>query len=181
MTKALSHCKINFTVFLLFILSIGFFYMINLQSRYELLNPISKSRESDVFLIRKKESSELFLLKSIKQSDGGESLIDLKKRFYREIDIVSTFDHPNIAKPSDTIIEDDNFSIIYPYERGDTLAQLFEVREKFIEHDALNIVKQLLNALAYIHSRGIIHADINPHNIFITEKKVCNFWILVFP
>ena len=145
--------------------------MLNLQSKYDLLNPISKSRESDVFLIRKKEKTELFLLKSIKQADGGETLIDLKKRFYREMDIVSSLDHPNIAKPSDTIIEDDNFSIIYPYEKGDTLAQLFEVREKFIEHDALNIAKQLLNALAYVHSRGIIHADINPHNIFITEKK----------
>jgi serine/threonine protein kinase/signal transduction histidine kinase/tetratricopeptide (TPR) repeat protein len=145
--------------------------MVNLQNKYDLLNPISKSRESDVFLIRKIETSELFLLKSIKQSEKGETRIDLKKRFYREMDIVSSLDHPNIAKPHDTIVDSDTFSIIYPYERGDTLAQLFQIREKFQEHDALHITKQLLNALSYIHGHGIIHSDINPHNIFITEKK----------
>jgi serine/threonine protein kinase/signal transduction histidine kinase len=145
--------------------------MLNLQNKYDLLNPISKSRESDVFLIRKKDTSELFLLKSIKQSEKGETRIDLKKRFYREMNIVSSMDHPNIAKPFDTIVDSDTFSIIYPYERGDTLAQLFQIREKFPEQDALHITKQLLNALSYIHGHGVIHSDINPHNIFITEKK----------
>ena len=145
--------------------------MVNLQNKYDLLNPISKSRESDVFLIRQKDSAELFLLKSIKQSEKGETRIDLKKRFYREMDIVSSLDHPNIAKPHDTIVDSDMFSIIYAYERGDTLAQLFQIREKFPETDAFHITKQLLNALSYIHGHGIIHSDINPHNIFITEKK----------
>ncbi len=145
--------------------------MVNLQDKYDLLNPISKSRESDVFLIRKKDSAELFLLKSIKQSEKGETRIDLKKRFYREMDIVSSLDHPNIAKPYDTIVDSDTFSIIYPYERGDTLAQLFQIREKFPETESLHITKQLLNALSYLHGHGIIHSDINPHNIFITEKK----------
>jgi serine/threonine protein kinase/signal transduction histidine kinase len=145
--------------------------MATLQNNYDLLNPISKSRESDVFLVRQKETSLLFLLKSIKQREDSVNQIDLKKRFYHEMDVVSSLDHPHIAKPYDTIIEDDTFSILYPYERGDTLAQLFEIKDVFAEPDAMRIAKQLLNALEYIHGRGIIHSDINPHNIFITEEK----------
>jgi serine/threonine protein kinase/signal transduction histidine kinase len=138
---------------------------------YELLNTIAKSRESDVFLVRRKGSSQPLLLKSIKQSENGAGRIELERRFYHEMEIVASLDHPNIAKPCDTIIEGDAFSILYPYERGDTLARLFEIKAAFPEYDALRIVKQLLNALIYVHGRGLIHSDINPHNIFVTEEK----------
>jgi serine/threonine protein kinase/signal transduction histidine kinase/tetratricopeptide (TPR) repeat protein len=145
--------------------------MDDLQNSYDLLNPIAKSRESDVFLVRQKDTSNLFLLKTSKQINHKDAEISNSKRNFREIEIVSSLDHPNIAKPYEAFIRNDTFSILYPYEKGDTLSRLFEIEQKFDEHEALLITKQLLEALSYIHSRNIIHCDINPQNIFITEAK----------
>ncbi len=145
--------------------------MDDLQNSYDVLNPVAKSRESDVYLVRQKETSNLFLLKTSKQNANKDSEINNAKRNFREIEIVSSLDHPNIAKPYEAFIRNDTFSILYPYEKGDTLSRLFDIEQKFDEHEALQIIKQLLEALAYIHSRNIIHCDINPQNIFVTEIK----------
>ncbi len=145
--------------------------MVGIKQKYDLLATVSQSSDSDVLLVQHKESLTKYLLKSIKQTNEDVNKIDAKKRFYREINIISSLDHPNIVKPADTQIDEDSFAILYPYEKGNTLAQLMQGRNVFTENDALYIIKQLLFALEYIHERGIVHADINPFNIYITENK----------
>jgi serine/threonine-protein kinase len=145
--------------------------MDDVQSRYDVLNTIAKSRNSVVNLVRQKETGDLYLLKSIKQESNNPTGITNTKRYFREMEIVASLDHPNIAKPYEAGIDNDTFSIIYPYEKGDTLGRLFEIEERFEEYEALHIIKQILSALSYLHGRSIIHCDVNPHNIFITETK----------
>jgi serine/threonine protein kinase/signal transduction histidine kinase len=145
--------------------------MENLSFKYDLLNPISVSRDSDVYLIRKKDTDEHFLLKSLKENSGaGKDTISRKIRFRHEMDTVSALDHPKIAHPIATFVDGNSYSIIYPYRKGQTLAKTLEQGINLSENESINIVLQILDALEYIHARGIIHVDINPYNVFLDDE-----------
>lgn len=62
--------------------------------------------------------------------------------------------------------------------RGNSLDSIIERKQKFNEKDARFIMIELLNTLAYFHSLGIIHRDINPMNIIILYfiTKVCYYY-----
>jgi serine/threonine protein kinase/signal transduction histidine kinase/tetratricopeptide (TPR) repeat protein len=141
-------------------------------NKYELITSISTGHESDVWLVRKKDSDEQFLLKSLKEYLGpSKEVINRRIRFCHEMDIVSSLDHPKIARPIDTFVDDKTYAIIYPYRKGQTLAKALDKGAAYSENDAINIVFQILDALEYIHVRGIIHADINPYNVFLDDEK----------
>ncbi|MDO5577154.1 MAG: serine/threonine-protein kinase, partial [Fibrobacter sp.] len=101
-----------------------------------------------------------------------------KKRFFnefsinRDFNIASGLDHPNIAKPIGTFICDQGLAMVYKYVEGTTLDQIFSSEKKmFSLSDCFKIVIQILDALHYIHSRGIIHCNINPQTIFISNDN----------
>jgi serine/threonine protein kinase/signal transduction histidine kinase/tetratricopeptide (TPR) repeat protein len=146
--------------------------METLSSNFDLLRTVSTSHDSDVFLIRKKDSDEHFLLKTLKENfKAGKDTVNRKIRFRREMDIVSALDHPSIARPIGTFVDEKTYSIIYPYRKGQTLAKTLEESVRFSENESINIIFQILDALGYIHARGIIHADINPYNVFLDDEK----------
>ncbi|MBN1131114.1 MAG: AAA family ATPase [Chitinispirillaceae bacterium] len=143
-----------------------------IPSTYEPIETVSSSSDSDVSIIRQRENGEYFILKSRKDLHGGEkSGIDRKIRFKREMDIVSSLDHPNIAKPVFPLTLENKESIAYPYRKGRTLSAFLDLKANFFPLEALRIMLQLLSALEHIHSRGIIHCDVNPNNLFIDESK----------
>jgi len=145
--------------------------MHSLSEKYSHLHTISKTRNCKVDIVQSRDNSTRHLVKSIVIHGNSGSAIDLKRRFCREMEIVSSLDHVNIVKPDETHIDGDTFYIVYPYENGQTLAAQIEEKTVFPEQETLLIAKQLLSALEYIHGRGIIHADVNPLNVFITEEK----------
>jgi serine/threonine protein kinase/signal transduction histidine kinase/tetratricopeptide (TPR) repeat protein len=146
--------------------------METLQQDFDIINLVSSSRDSDVFLTRKKETGEHFLLKSLnEQKDTSGDALQRKIRFRKEVDTVSSLDHPNIARPAETFASETTYSILYPYHDGTTLARICESRRALSAEEALLYAQQILDALEYIHARGIIHCDLNPHNIFVNEER----------
>ena len=140
-----------------------------LSPTYELLDTVSSSSDSDVSVIRDRQSGELFLLKYLKnRAEGG---LERKLRFKHEMDIVSSLDHPNIAKPSFSLGSKDMDSIAYPYRKGRTLSSILAAASNLSPLEAMNITRQLLDALEYLHGRGIIHCDINPNNLYVDDDK----------
>src|SRR5271157_2686880 len=122
--------------------------METLQQKFDLLNLVSSSRDSDVFLTRKKETGEHFLLKSLNErKDASDDALQRKIRFRKEVDTVSSLDHPNIAKPSETFADDTTYSILYPYRVGTTLAKICENRKTLSAEESLLYVQQVLDAL----------------------------------
>jgi signal transduction histidine kinase/tRNA A-37 threonylcarbamoyl transferase component Bud32/tetratricopeptide (TPR) repeat protein len=143
-----------------------------LKQHFDIINLVSSSRDSDVFLTRKKETGEHFLLKSLnEQKDASGESLQRKIRFRKEVDTVSSFDHPNIARPTETFADETTYSILYPYRQGTTLAKICESKKALAPEEALLYAHQILDALEYIHARGIIHCDLNPHNLYINEEK----------
>jgi serine/threonine protein kinase/signal transduction histidine kinase len=149
--------------------------MENIKKDYEILEQISSTSFSDIFYIKEKQTSEFYLLKLLKSKEDAykQSKEDIikKVRFKREVDFFSSIEHPNISKPLRVISTKEDFYLLYPYYFGNTLNRIFERNVVFSATTALSYISQLLDAIEYIHARGIIHCNINPHNIFLTEEK----------
>ena len=146
--------------------------MVSIKNKFDIINLISDSQDSEVSLAQKKDTSDYFLIKSLKkQKDTSKNIIDRNILFRREINIISSLDHPNIVKLADTYFDGKTYYIIYPYRKGKTLSNIFQEGYSFSTQDSLNLTLQLLGALEYIHLKGIIHCDINPNNIFEDDEK----------
>ena len=96
-----------------------------------------------------------------------------RKYVIKEIELLKSLEHPNIVKYYRFLKEEDHIYIIMEYLEGKTLKQYIEENSDNINEDiARNIIKQLLNAISYLHySCDICHRDIKPENIMFTEKN----------
>lgn len=99
------------------------------------------------------------------------------KRFEREAQLCSQLDHPNICTIYDYHEENGVYYIAMQFLEGKTVRQLVDGRPLELK-SALNIAIQVCDALAYAHSKNIIHRDIKAGNVMVTDKgmvKILDF------
>jgi len=99
------------------------------------------------------------------------------RRFEREAQLCSQLDHPNICTIFDFHEDDGIFYIAMQYVTGKNVRQLVGGRPLDLK-SALSIGIQVCDALAYTHSRGIIHRDIKAGNIMVSDSgqaKILDF------
>src|SRR5215467_4911272 len=90
-------------------------------------------------------------------------------RFQREVLLAAHLHHPNILPVLTTgSTHDGIFYYIMPYVSGESLRQRLE-RERIPIPDAVRILREIADALAMAHERGIVHRDIKPANILLLE------------
>jgi calcium-dependent protein kinase len=98
-----------------------------------------------------------------------------------EIEIIKKIDHPNIIKFYEIFDEPKRVFIVMEHCTGGELFEEILKRQSFSEKEAANIIKNVLLALSYIHSKGIIHRDIKPENILLENKgDVMNIKLINF-
>ncbi|MGE0431810.1 MAG: protein kinase [Planctomycetota bacterium] len=93
-----------------------------------------------------------------------------RERFIAEARTVARFEpHPNIVAVYDVDEQDGLVYIVMQYVRGSSLAKQIHRRGQLSEYQTIAIIRQVLLALDVAHQKGLVHRDIKPDNILITE------------
>ena len=87
------------------------------------------------------------------------------ERFLREIETAARLNHPHILALHDSGKADDFLYYVMPYVEGDSLRGRLEREKKLSLADALEITREVADALHYAHSHDVVHRDIKPENI----------------
>jgi serine/threonine protein kinase len=90
--------------------------------------------------------------------------------FLTEGRTVAQLEHANIVKVFRCFEANGTAYLLMPWYRGEALHKLLKRSGTFTSEEALALSRPLLNALEYIHGKGLIHQDIKPANIYITEN-----------
>lgn len=102
-------------------------------------------------------------------------------RFRREAQSAASLSHPNIVNLYDVGVTSDNeYYIVMEYVDGPTLKEVIRERGPLSVGESIDVTKQICDALEHAHARHIVHRDIKPHNILLTQTgqvKVTDFGI----
>jgi serine/threonine-protein kinase len=88
----------------------------------------------------------------------------------REPRLLASLNHPNIVTVITAEKQDNVFFIVMEYVPGDTLEHIIATRGALDLHLALDYTCQIANAVEHAHTQGVIHRDLRPANVFVTEQ-----------
>uniref|UniRef100_A0A6B2LC64 Protein kinase domain-containing protein n=1 Tax=Arcella intermedia TaxID=1963864 RepID=A0A6B2LC64_9EUKA len=115
----------------------------------------------------KKETGEVFAIKIIEKNQAEEELQLLQ----REIDIMQKLDHKNIISLEEVFDEKDTIYLVMELVSGGELFDQIVSRGTYSEADAANIIRQILEAVDYMHANGIAHRDLKPENLLCSGDQ----------
>jgi serine/threonine-protein kinase len=93
------------------------------------------------------------------------------ERFLAEIKTTANLQHPNILPLFDSGTADSFLFYVMPYVEGESLGDRLDREHQLPVDDAIQIAKNLAEALDYAHRRGVIHRDIKPANVLLLDGK----------
>jgi serine/threonine-protein kinase len=102
------------------------------------------------------------------------------KRFKNEAYLSAKISHPNVATLFDFQEVDNCHFIVMEYVGGKALDEILQVQERIPCNEAIKITLQVLDGLGEAHDLGILHRDLKPGNVMVTEKgfaKLMDFGI----
>lgn len=149
-----------------------------LSGRYEVLKRVGSGGMADVYMAKDHKLNRNVAVKVLK----SEYVEDEKflKKFETEAQAVARLSHPNIVNVYDVGIEDGINYIVMELARGITLKEYIKKKGYLSPKETVEISKQIASAISHAHKNHIIHRDIKPQNILVSDTgiiKVTDFGI----
>ncbi|NUQ10955.1 MAG: protein kinase [Gemmatimonadaceae bacterium] len=136
-----------------------------LSGRYEVEHELGRGGMAVVYLAMDLRHGRRVAVKLLRSDLGAAGSAE---RFLREIRTVAQLHHPHILALHDSGNVDGHLYYVMPYVEGETLREKLEREGPLPVSDAIRIAREVADALAYAHGRGIVHRDIKPENIFLS-------------
>ena len=150
-----------------------------LGNRYEIIEKIGGGGMALVYKAKCRLLNRFVAVKILRPEFTSDD--EFINKFKRESQAAASLSHPNIVNIYDVgNDENDVYYIVMEYVKGRTLKQIIKEQGQIDPEESIKIAKQIALALDHAHSNHIVHRDIKPHNILITEDgrvKVTDFGI----
>jgi len=135
-----------------------------LGERYSLEGEVARGGMATVYLARDTATHQPVAVKvmhpRLATALGAE-------RFLREIEFVSSMDHPGIVPLLQSGNAGGVLYYIMPYVEGESLHERLQREKRLPLNDALQVTHDIAAALGYAHGRGVLHRDVKPENILL--------------
>ena len=141
-----------------------------LMNRYELLEKIGEGGMGIVYKAKCHLLNRLVAVKILKLELNDDE--DFVARFKREATAAARLSHPNIVNVHDVGMENSVNFIVMEYINGKTLKQIIKDSGRISFEKTIDIALKIARALDCAHKNNIIHRDIKPDNILITEDNI---------
>jgi len=136
---------------------------------YEILGVLGAGGMGKVYKVRNMISDRVEAMKILLPNLADQK--DLADRFLREIKLLASLNHPNIAALRTALTLDNQLVMIMEYVDGVTLASRLQQGPVPVA-DAVYYIDQVLAALVYAHQMNVVHRDIKPGNMMLTPQGV---------
>ncbi|KAL3641960.1 hypothetical protein CASFOL_012775 [Castilleja foliolosa] len=140
------------------------------MNHYHIYEAIGRGKYSTVYKGRKKKTIEYYAIKSVDKSHRSKVL--------QEVRILHTLDNLNVLKFYSWYETSAHLWLVLEYCVGGDLLTLLQQDGKLPEDSIHDLAHDLVKALQYLHSKGIIYCDLKPSNILLDENghtKLCDF------
>lgn len=135
---------------------------------YELLDNVRQGEYALVFKCEKMETKEEYAVKVLRSDTTPLPII------MRELKICRMVNHTNIVKLVDYHVGRtfgcEIHYLVFNMEWGGELFEDITRRKTYTEYDACHCIEQILNGVNYLHKNNIVHRELRPRNILLTDK-----------
>ena len=155
------------------------------EDEYTIIEELLISKKVKIFKVQSKKDRLTCRTMHRIQKSSFCNLND-DRIMFKEFELLSNLEHPNIIKLITFFTNDMNFNIISEYFKEGTLETKIQKHKIFSENQAKYVCKQLLNAIKYLNEHNLVHTDINPDIIYIKDiikrdnEELYNIKILQF-
>ncbi len=149
-----------------------------IANRYEMIEKVGNGGMATVYKAKDHILNRFVAVKILRDEFTTDN--EFIKRFHSEAQAVASLTNPNIVAVYDVGNEGNLYYIVMELVQGRTLKEIIQEQGKLSWKWSLKVAIQIAKALDTAHKNNIIHRDIKPHNIIITEEgtaKVTDFGI----
>lgn len=143
-----------------------------LEGRYRIAAQIARGGMSTVYTAVDTRLDREVAVKVMDPQLARES--KFRKRFGREARAVAKLNHPTLVNVFDQGVDEDYVFLVMELVTGGSLRELLSERGPMPPHAAISVMRSVLTALSVAHESGMIHRDIKPDNVLISDRSKRN-------
>ncbi|KAJ8277475.1 hypothetical protein GJAV_G00075560 [Gymnothorax javanicus] len=138
---------------------------VSIEEFYTMGPELGRGATSVVFRCEEKQTQKPYATKILKKT------ID-KKIVRTEIGVLLRLSHPNIIRLKEIFETETEIALILELVTGGELFDRIVERGYYSERDAAHVIKQILEAVAYLHENGVVHRDLKPENLLYADLSL---------
>ncbi len=135
--------------------------------RYEILREVGRGGMAMVYLARQTDLGRQVVVKVLPPETGAALNVE---RFEREIQLAARLQHPHIVSLLSAAAAGDLLYYVMPFISGESLRTKLAREGELPVAEAVKILREIVDALSYAHRNGVVHRDIKPDNVLLSDS-----------